>query len=89
MQDRVKGLELGADDYLVKPFAFAELLARIKNILRRGPTGSPESLRISDLEIDFIHQRASPAGQHLDLTPKEFARPSLPAQQGRSSHAAR
>ena len=77
VQDRVKGLELGADDYLVKPFAFAELLARIRNILRRSQDRHPETLVIADLEIDFIHQRANRGGQRLDLTPKEFALLSL------------
>lgn len=72
VKDRVKGLELGADDYLVKPYAFAELLARMRNILRRKG-GHPDNLQIGDLEIDFIRHRASRAGQQLDLTPKEFA----------------
>ncbi len=70
--DRVKGLELGADDYLVKPFAFSELLARIRTILRRGPARQTEVLRIADLEIDLPRHRATRAGQRLDLTPKEF-----------------
>ncbi len=73
VHDRVKGLELGADDYLVKPFAFAELLARIRNILRRHVTRGPEGLQIGDLEIDFLQHRARRAGQPLELTPKEFA----------------
>jgi two-component system copper resistance phosphate regulon response regulator CusR len=73
IHDRVKGLELGADDYLVKPFAFAELLARVRTILRRSSSRHPESLLIGDLEIDFLEHRASRAGQRLDLTPKEFA----------------
>jgi two-component system copper resistance phosphate regulon response regulator CusR len=71
--DRVKGLQLGADDYLVKPFAFSELLARIQSVLRRTAGKQPESLRIADLEIDLVHNRAARAGQALDLTPKEFA----------------
>src|SRR3954471_19380443 len=75
--DRVKGLELGADDYLVKPFAFSELLARVRTLLRRSPTRQPDSLRVADLEIDAIRHRASRAGQRLDLTPKEFALLSL------------
>ena len=77
VQDRVKGLELGADDYLVKPFAFSELLARIRNILRRSPSRLPDVLQVADLEIDFIRHKASRAGQRLDLTPKEFALLSL------------
>jgi two-component system copper resistance phosphate regulon response regulator CusR len=77
VQDRVKGLELGADDYLVKPFAFSELLARIRNIFRRGPHRQPDVLRIADLELDLMRHRASRAGQRLDLTPKEFALLSL------------
>src|SRR3954465_11895551 len=52
--DRVKGLELGADDYLVKPFAFSELLARVRSILRRCPARQPEILRIADLELDVV-----------------------------------
>jgi len=69
--DRVKGLELGADDYLVKPFAFPELLARIKSLLRRsGP--AEEQLRIDDLEIDTRRHRAIRGGKPLSLTPKEF-----------------
>jgi len=71
--DRVKGLELGADDYLVKPFAFTELLARLRSILRRGPARQPEILRVADLELDFIRHRATRGGQRLELTPKEFA----------------
>lgn len=75
--DRVQGLELGADDYLVKPFAFSELLARVRSILRRGPTRQPEMVRVHDLELDLLRHRAARAGQRLDLTPKEFALLSL------------
>jgi two-component system copper resistance phosphate regulon response regulator CusR len=71
--DRVRGLSLGADDYLVKPFAVSELLARLHAILRRGPARAPESLAVADLEIDFVRHRATRGGQRLDLTPKEFA----------------
>jgi two-component system, OmpR family, copper resistance phosphate regulon response regulator CusR len=71
--ERVKGLDLGADDYLVKPFAFSELLARIRSMMRRGPERQPASLRIADLEIDLINHRATRAGVRLDLTSKEFA----------------
>jgi two-component system copper resistance phosphate regulon response regulator CusR len=77
VQDRVKGLELGADDYLVKPFAFAELLARVRTILRRGPARQSETIRVADLEVDVVRHRAFRAGQRLDLTPKEFALLSL------------
>jgi two-component system copper resistance phosphate regulon response regulator CusR len=73
LPDRVKGLNLGADDYLVKPFAFSELLARLRSILRRGPARQPETLRRADLEIDFVRHRAARGGKRLDLTPKEFA----------------
>jgi two-component system copper resistance phosphate regulon response regulator CusR len=73
VQDRVKGLELGADDYLVKPFAFSELLARVRSILRRGPARKPETIRHADLEIDLVRHRALRGGSRLDLTPKEFA----------------
>src|SRR6266705_2798031 len=77
VRDRVKGLELGADDYLVKPFAFAELLARVRTILRRGPARQADVARVADLEIDPVRHRATRAGQRLDLTPKEFALLSL------------
>ena len=77
VQDRVKGLELGADDYLVKPFAFSELLARRRSILRRGPARQPDLLRIADLEVDLLQHTAARGGKRLDLTPKEFAFLSL------------
>jgi two-component system copper resistance phosphate regulon response regulator CusR len=77
VQDRVRGLELGADDYLVKPFAFSELLARVRTVLRRGPTRQPDVLTIGDLEINIARLRASRAGRRLDLTPREFALLSL------------
>jgi two-component system, OmpR family, copper resistance phosphate regulon response regulator CusR len=70
--DRVKGLELGADDYLVKPFAFSELLARVRTLLRRSPLRQEEKLRIADLEIDTRRHKALRAGQELQLTAKEF-----------------
>src|SRR5881396_1228500 len=73
VQDRVKGLELGADDYLVKPFAFSELLARVRSVLRRGPNRQLGPLKIADLEIDLAGHRVSRAGKRLELTPKEFA----------------
>ena len=77
VQDRVKGLELGADDYLVKPFAFSELLARVRSILRRGPARQPDILRVADLAIDLFRHKAMRSGKRLDLTPKEFALLSL------------
>jgi two-component system copper resistance phosphate regulon response regulator CusR len=77
VHDRVKGLELGADDYLVKPFAFSELLARVRSILRRSPARQPETIRVADLELDVVRHRAFRSGQRLDLTPKEFALLSL------------
>jgi two-component system copper resistance phosphate regulon response regulator CusR len=74
IDDRVKGLEIGADDYLVKPFAFAELLARVRTLLRRGATGSIETtLKVADLELDLMRRRATRAGQRIQLTAKEFA----------------
>lgn len=81
VQDRVKGLELGGNDYLLKPFAFSELLARIKNILRTvvGQTRQTEGdiVRIADLEIDLVRHKARRNNQRLDLTPKEFSLLSL------------
>lgn len=80
VQDRIKGLELGADDYLVKPFAFAELVARIRTLLRRGPIRESEHLEIADLEIDVVKRRVTRGGDRIDLTPKEFALLHLLAQ---------
>jgi two-component system copper resistance phosphate regulon response regulator CusR len=73
IEERVKGLELGADDYLVKPFSFAELLARVRTILRRGRTGiEPTTLQLADLEMDLLRRRVTRAGARVDLTAKEF-----------------
>ena len=74
VEDRVKGLELGADDYLVKPFAFAELLARVRTLLRRGNRNKePELMRIADLELDLLRRRVTRSGRRIDLTAKEFS----------------
>jgi len=74
VEDRVKGLELGADDYLVKPFAFSELLARVRTLLRRGGKASAaEFLRTADLELDLLRRRVVRGGKRIDLTAKEFA----------------
>ena len=73
VEDRVKGLELGADDYLVKPFAFSELLARVRTLLRRGRVREAEMLVLADLELDVLKRRATRAGKRIDLTAKEFA----------------
>ena len=72
--DRVHGLELGADVYLVKPFAFSELLARVRSLLRRGSNTPQEtSLQLADLRLDLIRRRVERNGQRIDLTAKEFA----------------
>ncbi len=73
VEDRVKGLEFGADDYLVKPFAFSELLARVRALLRRGRTNEPELLQVADLELDLLRRRVTRGGKRIDLTAKEFA----------------
>ena len=74
VEDRVHGLELGADDYLVKPFAFSELLARVRSLLRRGSSTTQEThLQLADLRLDLIRRRVERNGQRIDLTAKEFA----------------
>jgi DNA-binding response OmpR family regulator len=80
VEDRVQGLRSGADDYLVKPFAFSELVARIHGLLRRAAgrvTAESTLLRLADLELDLIRCKVHRAGQRLDLTPKEFKLLSL------------
>jgi two-component system copper resistance phosphate regulon response regulator CusR len=72
IEDRVLGLDSGADDYLVKPFAFPELLARIRALLRRGRQDAPAVLKIQDLEMDMASRTVSRGGGTLDLTPREF-----------------
>lgn len=76
VEDRVRGLKAGADDYLMKPFAFSELVARIEVLLRRAPSArKPDAatwLTLADLEVDLVRRRATRAGQRLDLTAKEF-----------------
>ncbi len=73
VEDRVKGLELGADDYLVKPFSFAELLARVRTVLRRGRQAMEATqLKVLDLELDLLRRRVSRSGKRIELTAKEF-----------------
>jgi DNA-binding response OmpR family regulator len=74
VDDRVRGLEQGGDDYLTKPFAFAELLARLRNLLKRNSpaAGEPTRLRVLDLELDLLRREASRSGQILQLTRQEF-----------------
>lgn len=73
VEDRVKGLELGADDYLIKPFSYAELLARVRTLLRRGPVRLHDTFALADLEVDVLKRRALRGGQRIELTNKEFA----------------
>jgi two-component system copper resistance phosphate regulon response regulator CusR len=71
--DRVKGLELGADDYMIKPFAFSELLARIRTLLRRSVANAEQRMTVDDLEVDVVRRRVTRAGRRVELTNKEFA----------------
>lgn len=73
VEDRVRGLEAGADDYLVKPFAFSELLARVRTLLRRRPQAEPDVLRVADLELDLARHKAWRGGVRVTLTAKEMA----------------
>ena len=73
VQDKVANMETGSDDYLTKPFAFAELSVRIKALMRRGPVNRASTIRVSDLELDRLSQQVKRAGQRIDLTSKEYA----------------
>ena len=73
VDDRVKGLELGGDDYLIKPFAFSELLARVRALVRRPASLQVEHIRIADLDVDVVRHRATRDGRRLELSPKEFS----------------
>ena len=72
-EEKVRNFEAGADDYLTKPFAFAELLMRVKALLRRGPVARSSALRVADLEVDRLTQQVRRAGRRIELTPKEYA----------------
>jgi two-component system copper resistance phosphate regulon response regulator CusR len=85
VSDRVRGLDLGADDYLVKPFAFSELVARVRAILRRISVSQANVLKVADLEINLLERTAKRGGRTLDLTPKEFALLSLLARRAREA----
>ncbi|MEW9581577.1 heavy metal response regulator transcription factor [Paraburkholderia sp. DGU8] len=73
VDDRVRGLELGADDYLVKPFAFVEMLARVRTLARRGPPRESDLIKVGDLEMDVNRRRVKRGGTRIDLTPREFS----------------
>lgn len=77
VHDRITGLQLGADDYLVKPYSFAELCARVQALLRRGQVVQQDEIQVADLTVNFFAHKATRAGKNLDLTPKEFALLSL------------
>lgn len=72
VEDRIRGLDLGGDDYLIKPFSFSELLARVRSVTRRSPIRQQEFLQIADLKIDTTRQKVSRDGKNIDLTRKEF-----------------
>jgi len=73
VEDKVKGLELGADDYLVKPFSYAELLARVRTLLRRGPPREMDTFQVADLQVDVLRRRVTRQAERITLTNKEFA----------------
>jgi two-component system OmpR family response regulator len=73
VSDRIRGLDAGADDYLTKPFAFGELVARLRALFRRGPSERPAVLRVDDVELDPASHTVVRAGQAVDLSPREFA----------------
>src|ERR1700722_3428400 len=73
LQDKVNNFEAGADDYLTKPFSFAELVVRVKALLRRGPITRSSTVRIDDLELDRLSQQVRRAGRRIDLTSKEYS----------------
>jgi two-component system copper resistance phosphate regulon response regulator CusR len=73
VEDRVRGLEIGADDYLVKPFAFSELLARVRALMRRGKDRESDILKMDDLEVHLLRRRVERGGERIDLTAKEYA----------------
>ncbi len=73
VDDRVKGLELGADDYLLKPIVFSEFLARVRSLLRRGKPGDAGTMRVGDLELDLLRRRVTRSGIRIDLTAREFS----------------
>ncbi|MBL3335774.1 response regulator, partial [Klebsiella pneumoniae] len=72
VQDRIHGLELGADDYLIKPFSFTELVLRLRTLLRRGPAREADHYAIADLQLDVLRRRAVRQEQVIPLTNKEF-----------------
>lgn len=73
LDDKIRGFDLGADDYLVKPFAYAELLARIRSLLRRSPLRQPDILSVADLSVDVVRRKVRRGDVRVDLTAREFA----------------